>query len=185
MEEKSNRKGVLERVITWIKPRKSLSQLPKEVAMQFWLLCAGCFAMALISALYAFGSRSVKPLYGILTACILYLFVLWNHFWTFFYDNQMILEGIVISIPADGEDESLTEHIVKDYKRLILVIQADDGMFYKVPCSRIMLRLQKGDRVRVFCENGGLRQLSDTSYRTPTASLIEMIEERMEDVSAE
>lgn len=182
-KKKEKQANIATRFIEYITPTRKLSELPQAVVGQILLICIACCLIGIASIVTAITSKSFQPLYGIVLAIAIFIYAIWSHFAAFLYDRQMILTGRVVKLPDFQDAKSISGKIAIEYKRIFLTIQTDDGMYYKIPCSPSMASVEIGDIVRVYCENNNTTKLSDTSLQTSNATLIELIEEHVEEQS--
>lgn len=178
---KINWRKFLKNMVAQMRPKAGIKDLPAKVQGQYILVCALCIIAALISVVLAVRQRNPQLLVGIPIALLIYVFVVLEYFSGFFYLTNQSVEGFVITVPKltiGGTD--FTQKLAQDYKRLFLVIKTDNDVFYKIPCSGNAANVSVGDRIRAYCEAGEIIQISENSFRTPNASLIEVLEEHPE-----
>lgn len=177
----NGRGNALKKLIEELKPKAGIKDLPARVQGQFILVCALCIIAALVSVVLAIRQRNPQILVGIPIALLIYVFTILEYFSGFFYLTNQTVEGYVIIVPklnAGGPD--FTQKLAQDYKRQFLVIKTDKDLFYKIPCSVNSVNVSFGDKIRAYCEAGEVLALSENSFRTPNASLIEVLEEHPE-----
>ena len=178
---KINWRKSLKNMVAQIRPKAGIKDLPAKVQGQYILVCALCIIAALISVVLAVRQRNPQLLVGIPIALLIYVFVVLEYFSGFFYLTNQTVEGYVIAVPkltAGGTD--FTQKLAQDYKRLFLVIKKDNDVFYKIPCAGNAANVSVGDKIRAYCEAGEILQISENSFRTPNAALIEVLEEHPE-----
>lgn len=173
---------ILKKLIDYIKPKARLGDLPRQVQEQYVVLCCICVLIGLLSIVLAVKQRNPSIFAGIPIALVFFLFVIIEYFAGFFYKSNQILEGYVISVPkAAFNAPGFAQRIAQDYNRLFLVIKTEEGVFYRIPCSGRSTSVSVGDKIRAYYEAGEIRQLSENSFRTPNASLVEILEEHPEE----